>query len=239
MDEKITDDFLANTRLSRMGNIAKNEAFINLILGADYHISKNEVFTLAGTFALEKENEDSSSDFQFLEQNSLSQSWTRTEDTRATNPKYEFEAQYKKDFKNHEERDLIISASGRFFGKDQSSTFGDQTTFGSRENFSQESSTDFQNISSLFKIDYTHPFAEKYMIEAGAQYIYESASNDYEVRNFEDNIFVIDTALTNVFDGTQTVLGLYSTVAYEGDKWGVKAGLRVEEANFICTVYKV
>ncbi|MCB0564731.1 MAG: TonB-dependent receptor family protein, partial [Phaeodactylibacter sp.] len=39
------------------------------------------------------------------------------------------------------------------------------------------------------------------------------------------------TGLTNVFEYNQKVLGVYATGAYEDEKWGVKAGLRLEDTD--------
>ncbi len=37
--------------------------------------------------------------------------------------------------------------------------------------------------------------------------------------------------LTNIFDLDQNVLAVYTTGAYEGDKWGIKIGLRIENTQ--------
>ena len=37
--------------------------------------------------------------------------------------------------------------------------------------------------------------------------------------------------LTNVFEWVQKVLGIYGTAAYEGDKWGMKLGVRFEDTD--------
>ena len=53
--------------------------------------------------------------------------------------------------------------------------------------------------------------------------------NDYEVLNENGATFELDTSLSNVFDYNLEVLGVYATGAYEGEKFGVKFGLRAEQ----------
>ena len=55
--------------------------------------------------------------------------------------------------------------------------------------------------------------------------------NDFSVSDFIDEEFQLVPELTNRFDYRQGVLGAYATGAYEGERWGVKAGLRVEQTE--------
>ena len=229
--ERINEDLINGTLLTSTGDSEKNETFYNLILGADYNITPNDVITLSGRLAYEIETEFSDNDFNFIRNKLPEQSWNRLEETEATNPKYEYEFQYKKDFKDHKEHDLLFSALGQFFGKDQSSQFNDNTTSGSRENFAQQTATDFREAQYTFKLDYTRPIGEFYTIETGAQYLLNDVSNDFEVSNFDGDAFIVDPNFTNFFEYTQGVLGFYTTAAYEGKKWGLKAGLRYEHTD--------
>ena len=56
-------------------------------------------------------------------------------------------------------------------------------------------------------------------------------SNDFEVQDQLDGLFVTNQGLTNVFDFRQKVFGLYGTGSFESDKWGIKLGLRREQTN--------
>ena len=56
-------------------------------------------------------------------------------------------------------------------------------------------------------------------------------SNDFEVQDQLDGLFVTNQGLTNVFDFRQKVFGLYGTGSFESDKWGIKLGLRREHTN--------
>ncbi len=229
----INRDLVNNTTVSSLGNSDKNETFFNLILGTDFHINELNVLTLSGHFAYELETEYADTDFSFLdESDALVSRWNRDEVTEATNPKWQYELQYKKDFADHEEHNLLFSALGSFFGKDQSSEFVNTPIFGeSVISEQQQTRTNFQEGEYTFKLDYTRPFNDQFTLESGAQYVITDVTNDFEVNDWEDTRWVTDPALTNVFDYSQKVLGVYSTGAYEGNKFGLKLGLRVENTD--------
>ncbi|WP_430427911.1 TonB-dependent receptor domain-containing protein [Maribacter litoralis] len=220
------------TYISSLGENDKNETFFNLILGTDYHINELNVITLSGNFAYEWEKENADAIFStFDESNTLTDAFRRQELTEATNPKYSYELQYKKDFEGNEEQSLLLSATGNLFAKDQTSDFNNTTTIGADDDTLQKSRTDFTQAEYTFKADYTHPWSEQFTLETGAQYQINDVENDFAISNFDGTDFIEDPNLTNVFEWTQKVLGIYATTAYEGDKWGIKVGLRFEDTD--------
>ncbi|MGB0524597.1 MAG: TonB-dependent receptor domain-containing protein [Flammeovirgaceae bacterium] len=226
--ESINRDFVNDTELTSLGRREKNETFYNVILGTDYHINDFNVITLSGNFAFEKEDESSELHFDLYEDDVLTNAWDRVEATTADNPKWQYELQYKKGFKNNKDRELLFSALGNFFGKDQESTFSNNQLVGVEEIDNQETRTDFKEARYTFKLDYTHPISKKYTVETGAQYVLNNVTNDFAVNDLINGEWVNNVGLTNVFDYNQNVLGLYTTGAYEGEKWGVKLGVRME-----------
>lgn len=225
-------DLVNNTTINSIGEEFRNENYYNIILGTDYHIDDTNVITLSGNFAYEIEDQPSSTYFSYFDSsNTLVSEWNRNETTEATNPKWQYELQYKKDFKDHKDHDLLFSALGRFFGKDQESEFEVTPTFGDIEFNNQQTETKFQQADYTLKLDYTKPISDKTALETGAQYVVNDVGNDYTVRNFIDDEWVTDSSLTNNFEYNQKVLGLYGTGSYEGKAWGVKLGLRLENTN--------
>jgi outer membrane receptor protein involved in Fe transport len=230
--ENINRDLVDNTSLLSDGKEYRNENFYNLILGTDYHINETSVLTLSGHFAYEIEDQPSRTHFSLLDESqAVVSEWYREETTEATNPKWEYELQYKKDFKGNEDHSLVFSALGDFFGKDQSSEFSNTTTFGDSTFADQQTRTNFKEAEYTFKLDYTQPFANNLTLETGAQYILNDVSNDFAVSNLEDGEWVQDASLTNIFEYSQNVLGVYGTGAYEGNRWGLKVGLRIENTD--------
>jgi len=221
-----------NSSVESIGDGDKNETFYNLILGTDYHINKNNVITLSGSYALEIENENSSTEFsQYSAPNDLDTQWDRNELTEATNPKYQYELQYKSDFEDHKDHSLLISATGRFFGKDQTSEFDNDIIVGSLITTQQNVRTDFKDANFAYKLDYTKPFSDAFTLETGAQYLINDVGNDYGVTDIIDSEEILNSELTNNFEFNQKVLGTYVTAAYEGDVWGLKAGIRLENTD--------
>ena len=224
-------DLQDSSVISSDGVAFRNETFFNGTLGADYHLNKLNVISLSGSLAYEWEDGNSEYDFVSVESGEPEATWKRGEDTKAVNPKYQYDLQYARDFKRHEEQMLIMSATGSFFGKDQESTFEDQTITGDRPSESQFSNTKFKQANYTFKLDYTHPFKEYFKLEAGAHYRIDDNNNDFETGYFEGDVAVISPELSNVFHYRQNVLGVYSTLDYEREKFGFKAGLRVEDTD--------
>ncbi|MEM9547816.1 MAG: TonB-dependent receptor [Bacteroidota bacterium] len=230
-NENINEDKIKGTILNSIGEEFRNETFYNFILGSDYYINPQNVITLSGSFAYEVEDQPSETNFEFLSNGSLERAWTRREVTEATNPKYQYELQYKRDFKDHKDHQLLFSAIGRFFGKDQSSTFTNEFTLGDDNLNDQITETEFKEGKYTFNLDYTKPFDSGWTLEAGAQYLLNHVSNDFSVSDEIEGAFVVDEGLTNLFEYDQNVLGVYGTGAYEGNVWGIKLGMRVENTE--------
>jgi outer membrane receptor protein involved in Fe transport len=231
-NKSINTDLVNNTSINSEGEEFRNEQFYNFILGTDYYINKRNVLTLSGSIALEVEEQPSSYNFNSTDANgNILSEWNRSETTEALNPKYQYELQYKRDFKDHKDHSLLFSAIGNFFGKDQSSEFENRTIAGLSNDGNQRTRTNFKEEKYTFNLDYTKPFKKFFTLESGAQYQIQDVSNDYEVSDYINQDWVIDPGLTNVFNYAQNVLGIYSTIAYEKDKWGVKLGMRAENTD--------
>jgi len=228
----INRDFTSNRTVFSEGEEFRNEQFYNVILGTDYYLNPNNVITVSGNFAYEIEDQPSATRFRLEEGagNTLSE-WARSEETEATNPKWQYEVQYKRDHADNEDHVLLISALGSFFGKDQSSEFNDVTLSGNENSGQQLTRTNFKEAENTFKLDYTRPISEQVTIETGAQYVMTVVSNDFAVSNLIDGEWVLDEDFTNIFEYDQGVLGVYGAAGYEGEKWGIKGGLRLEHTD--------
>ncbi|WP_338812266.1 TonB-dependent receptor [Bernardetia sp. Wsw4-3y2] len=214
------------------GEEFRNETFFNITLGTDYHLNKYNVFTLSGNVAYEIEDQPSETNFSFLnDEQQLVSRWRRNETTEATNPKWQYEFNWTKTFKNNEEHTFQVSALGSSFGKDLSSLFIDTTLEGENVDSNQLTATTFQQTDYTFKADYVNPLSENYTIETGALYVINDVGNNFEVQDFVNGEYVDNLDFTNNFEWNQKVLGVYATGAFESEIWGVKAGLRVENTD--------
>ncbi len=231
--ETINQDISNNTILKNDGYSEMHEKFYNFLLGSDFFLNKNNVITLSVNYAFEKEDTPGTNNYSRFDGNDdVTDQWARTELTLADNPKWQYELQYKKDFEDHKDHDLLFSAMGSSFSKDSKSDFIDTVALGMNQEDSEEKNlTDFGRVEYTFKLDYTRPFSEKYTLETGAQYVIQDVFNDYEVQDLINGDWVSDPNLTNVFDYKQNVIGLYGTTSYEGDTWGLKLGFRLEQTD--------
>lgn len=230
--ENINRDLTTGNEISSISKDFRNENFYNFILGSDYYIDSFNVVTLSGSFAYEIEDQPSTTDFTLRDTDgNIVSEWRRNEVTEATNPKYQYELQYKRDFKDNKKHQFLFSAIGNYFGKDQSSVFTNDATSGSDVYNDQLTNTNFEEGKYTFNVDYTKPFNKYWTMEVGAQYLLNDVSNDFEVKDEINGEFVADPNLTNLFEYNQKVLGLYGTGSYEGAKWGAKIGLRVENTD--------
>ncbi|MGF1564437.1 MAG: TonB-dependent receptor domain-containing protein [Flavobacteriales bacterium] len=228
----INRDAVTNVSVESEGTEFRNEQFYNFVLGADYYINPLNVITLSGNLAYEVEDQPSRNDFRLIgEGGEELASWFREESTPATNPKWQYELNYKREFSDNEKRALLFSAIGSFFGKDQASDFTQSTLAGQNFDLLQDTRTNFGEIENTLKLDYTHPFNDRFTVETGAQNVLNDVSNDFEVRDFIDGAWVVDPTQTNVFEWQQNVLGVYGTGAYQGKLWGLQLGLRAENTE--------
>ncbi|WP_235299550.1 TonB-dependent receptor domain-containing protein [Portibacter marinus] len=228
----INENLLTGRTIYSEGVEYRNENFYNLILGADYYFNPLNVMTISGSFAYEIEQQPSETNFQMTDAaGDLVKEWKREETTSAFNPKVQYELQYKRDFVDDEDHQLLFSAIGNYFGKTQSSEFTNTLISGADDFSDQRTRTQFNEGKYTFNLDYTKPFNEQWTLETGAQYIANDVSNDFEVSNCQDGNFVIEPGFTNVFNYYQNVLGVYGTGAFEGEKWGLKLGLRAENTD--------
>ena len=210
----------------------RNEAFYNITLGTDFYLTDRDVFTLSGSYAFEDEDQPSETEFFiFGENGQLDSQWERNETTTAGNPKFQYDFNYKKEFKDSEDHTLQFSSLGNFFGKETESVFENTAILGTDVDPDQITETDFFERRFLFQLDYTKPISERWTMETGALYEIKDVGNDFAVFNETENGFEPDSSFTNNFEYSQDVFGVYGTLGYEANGWGVKGGLRVENTD--------
>lgn len=226
----INQDLTDGSAVESSGERKKNEGFYNLILGTDYHINSSNMLSLSGHLAYEKETEEGILDYRALdgEGNTLA-SWRRSEVTSAGNPKWAYDFQYEKTFSGNKEHQLLITALGNFFAKDQQSEFTNELISGTEAGApDQRTETDFKEAEYTFKADYTWPIAHRWKLESGLQYLLTDVGNDYSISRRGNGEWENIVALTNVFEMDQHVAAAYALGQYEREKFGAKLGLRLE-----------
>ncbi|WP_027418096.1 outer membrane beta-barrel family protein [Crocinitomix catalasitica] len=222
---------ITGSEIYGLGEESKSENFYNVILGTDIYLNDFNTITVSGNYMYEIEDEPTITTFSLENEGYLLSQYTRTGATSATNPKYQFDVQYAKQFKNHKDHNLLFSTTGNFFGKKQTSEYINENTLGFSAPDNQRIETDFYQSNYAFKLDYTNPITKKITIETGGIYELNNVGNEYSVLDQSSDVWALNTNLSNDFNFDQKVLGLYGTASYEAEKWGVKAGLRFENTD--------
>ncbi|MCH2199380.1 MAG: TonB-dependent receptor family protein [Flavobacteriales bacterium] len=223
---------LDSTIIESDGVAYRNEQFVNILLGSDFYLNDYNTITISGNYALELEDQPSETDFNFYSiVEEAIPAWERTEVTSAVNPKWRYDVQYEKQFKDDKEHKLQFSALGNFFGKDLESEFTNTALSDAVEDEFQQTTSNFFQSDYTFKLDYTDPVSELVTLETGFQYQINDVGNEFKVSDLVDGVWGGDSGLTNTFEWNQNVLGVYGTAAYEKSNWGVKLGLRVENTD--------
>ena len=227
--ENLNQDRGTGSAIESHGESFRNERFANVTLGTDYHLNDFNVITLSGRFAYEWEKNPALTVFRELDGDGQAiAGWERREETEATNPKWQFDLQYVKDFPDHKDHKLMMSALGAYFGKALASQYTNLVTLGSGAYEDQRTNTAFDRADYTFKIDYTHPVNEVFKFETGAQFVSNDVGNDFAVRDLIDGEYVANPDFTNDFSWQQQVLGAYLLASAEGERAGIQIGVRPE-----------
>lgn len=100
----------------------------------------------------------------------------------------------------------------------------------------QENNT--KTIEQTLQVDYVRGF-KKWLVEAGVKGILRNNASDFKYTAINGP----GSASLNNYDGDQNILAAYNTWQYTGKKWGIKAGMRIEQtftdANFVSTATNV
>ena len=83
-----------------------------------------------------------------------------------------------------------------------------------------------------FQIDYVQPI-KKVTMEAGIKGIFRNNRSNFKFSSINESTGMFETDLlrTNKFSNTQDVFGIYNTYQFNLKKWGVKAGIRIEQTE--------
>ena len=223
-------------KLQRLHSIAKtegekNELFYNFILGADYHITPLQTLSMSGHYGYEFETEGGDTRYNTTNLNAgTTENAVRTEDTESTNPKWQYDLNYKKEFTDNKEHVLTANLTGSYFGKDKESFF---TNTGSINSLllDQKIVDDFYEARYNFQTDYVHPFSKELTLESGAKYNLTKSEAELIKSNKNNSNWIVLPNQSNLFNYERNIIAVYSTFAFENDRWGTKIGLRVENEH--------
>lgn len=220
-----------NTIFYTYGDGNKNENFANIRLGSDFYIDSLNTITISSNYAYELENHFSTIKYLLEENNNINSNFWRKENTYATNPKSSFDIHYQKKFKRNKEQLLDLGFLSSFFGKDKRSIFDNIHKIGNDIGVNQRTQIEFKDQEYIVNLDYIHPISKKWKNETGAKYETSINNNNSNVYNYKNLTWNKDTIFSNNFNYKIGIMAYYTTLSYEGDKWGAKGGVRLEQTN--------
>ncbi|MEO6288084.1 MAG: outer membrane beta-barrel protein [Dyadobacter sp.] len=143
------------------------------------------------------------------------------------------------------DKNRLLTFSYRYFGynnkQNSNLSISEQVNF-ELPDYRQINSQSFSE--QTFQVDIVYP-VKKLTIEAGLKGIMRDNRSDfrYDVFNPDTNEYQISPGMSNKYNNTQNVFGVYNTYQYNLKNWSFKGGVRIEQtvvdADFISTDSKV
>ncbi|RKE42071.1 TonB-dependent receptor domain-containing protein [Sphingobacterium detergens] len=219
-----------NSESSRKGNSHTMKA------GVDYYLSDRNSLSFSGNLSVRDNNRVENLWYRYINHPKLSGESTRTSSQLEDDLGYEFNVDFKHQFKRSGE-ELTANAS---YGRDKEDgtndfiqEFTSKAPSSGRKNITSE---DGKNIN--LQADYVLPFSEDSKFEAGyrSQIRKSFDTQDSDTLSVANQVYLPDYGISNDFDFTSTVHALYAN--YQGklsDKIGYQVGLRAEQFSLNST----
>ena len=220
-------EFFNNSNPSNFSNEKRDydrnrkNLFVNL--GAEYNIDENTSLTLSGFHRDSDRNSLVSTSIETITSMGTFNS-DRFEDEIELDKTKQFTANYTKKFddKGHE---LVAE-----FQYEESNENEDSDIMSSTP---EEVSTMESQKRVLYQVDYVWPVDKKTQFEIGYRGNFKTQKNDYQVNIEENNVFVLNTDLSNVLVYTENVNAAYSQFGKKINQFSYLLGLRMEHSNII------
>lgn len=168
--------------------------------------------------------------------NNISQQYERNTETDNLFSGYEWSLDYVYKFPQNEGQELAVSYKIDGNVQNQDYVITQRDVEGSDPTLFQDekNTNDGDNKENTIQIDYTHPFNERFKLEAGAKTILRDVTSDFQYDSLDRNLdqYVVDPSRTDVFDYNQDVIaGYVSSNIKFGKKYGLVAGVRYERTE--------
>jgi outer membrane receptor protein involved in Fe transport len=215
-------------------------------LGADWYVNPQTTLSLGGLFSTDTRGSEGSTFYRYLDPasgllNGLSvqgedddeKGWNTDLDFRmdrlfdVPGQQWTIDARYSYRTENELENNLLTDYLA-----------GGSTV--SRPPFTRDNSEDSRNGIVTLQTDYVHPHlvnsggkeVESWRLETGLQVILRQTETDYQsvIQETMTGAFVLDETVSNVFRLDENILSAYGSFRKRWRRWGIQAGLRVEQA---------
>jgi ferric enterobactin receptor len=233
------DSTLVSLQDQRRDRSSKNHS---IRFGSDYLLSDNEVITGALLYRYGKDENintvtyrdavgDAGPQMVRLTEDQIPNYILRQDDEQEEEPTLEYSINYDKKYKE-EGHTLKIDMSFQSNNESESSFFNEGFYEGELlsmpDILSQRSANEEGQRQWRGQIDYTRPFDKKIKLESGLLGTFREIKNDFLVETLEDGNWITEEGLSNNFIYNENVLGAYTNVGKDFEKFSFQVGLRAE-----------
>jgi outer membrane receptor protein involved in Fe transport len=234
-----TNFYLPDTYLFNQNrNDKRVEQLQNLKFNIDFLANTKNSFSFEAVGNTEGQDNDESLNTAVYKQNNILNSNTNRHSLEISRGKVaEFALEYSKKF-TAEEKSLSASITASIENGRESTAITskalDKYDVGTGNPWYQQTHNYENGIISTAKIDYAFPVSKKVQIETGYKGILRHINADYETADLLNNVYVISTAASNIFNFTEQVHALYALYSYSfgtaaKQNWKYDFGIRAEQ----------
>ena len=222
--------FLNNLEQSAEGN-SKNR-FAYMSAEGSYELTPLDLLTASGSFNGGKG--DNSFDQRVKLINSTGSVVEAYKNVNMSNNNFkgnDFDFDYQRSFKKNTER--LFTLSYKLTTNDNSSNslskIDPLINYKAKENLIDDAEVFSEHTVQAY---YVHPFKNQ-LLELGVKSIWRFNNSNYSYTNRlpGSTLYLRDSALSNDFNYDQNISAAYFSVTLKKDKWGLKAGARMEETK--------
>ena len=226
-----TEYFRQDLKIEEKNNWDYNRKNLFFNLGAEYYFDDKTSLTLSGFFKGGPEYSNLVNIVNDISNQSISSSNKRLRDENEDDTSFEYALDFYKDF---EEEGHTLSARVSYEeGEDDGiEDIEDFATFPilSESTFEKVTNLDSQN-RLLAQFDYVYPFDKNTELEFGYRGNFVERETDYDVSFLENNNFISDLGLSNIFNYKESVNSIYTQFGKKINKLSFLLGLRYENSR--------
>lgn len=215
----------------------------NAKAGLDFYLNDKNTIGASVMYNAGKESGNETINFYEADNNDLtSGSYARDVSNSETPISIDYNFNYRKTF-TKPKQELIFDAtySDATGGKSESFVERDyklKYDFKNDEPYKQNTVSKSKNKITTVMLDYVQPLKKQMKWELGAKTTIRSIGSDFtsDVYDYSNDLFVLDTNLSNNFLYSENIYAAYSTFSGTIKKFGYQLGLRAEQANTTSTL---
>lgn len=219
---------IASSYENMNGETTDSRSNYNLMLGTDFYLDDNNIFTLSGTYRKSETSGDSELKYlDFDSDHNQTASSSRTQKQDGNQKSLEGNFNYKRKF-NDKGHELTFDAKSSYNDEPRNSSLKE---IGNLVNSSERTFDSEKNKNTTLSADYAYPFAEKSKFEFGARADFNNIISNFKVDSLSGEDWIPLNKYTSETDYQQNVFAAYTQFGQAFGKFSYFAGLRVENSN--------